>query len=181
MSACMVGWAHTPFGRLDQHDIESLIQKVTTEAIADAGLQPSDIDEIFLGHFGEGLVKEIFLSSLPLQIDETMRFTPSTRVENACATGSAAIHQGMNSIAAKNAKFVLIVGAEKMTSITTPEVGDVLIRAAYLKEEGQVNAGFAGMFGDIAQQYFSKYGDQSDALALIAAKNHLNGSHNPLA
>ena len=181
MSACMVGWAHTPFGRLDQHDIESLIQKVTTEAIADAGLQPSDIDEIFLGHFGEGLVKEIFLSSLPLQIDETMRFTPSTRVENACATGSAAIHQGMNSIAAKNAKFVLIVGAEKMTSITTPEVGDVLIRAAYLKEEGQVNAGFAGMFGDIAQQYFSRYGDQSDALALIAAKNHLNGSHNPLA
>ncbi len=181
MSACMVGWAHTPFGRLDQHDIESLIQKVTTEAIADAGLQPSDIDEIFLGHFGEGLVKEIFLSSLPLQIDETMRFTPSTRVENACATGSAAIHQGMNAIAAKNAKFVLIVGAEKMTSITTPEVGDVLIRAAYLKEEGQVNAGFAGMFGDIAQQYFSRYGDQSDALALIAAKNHLNGSHNPLA
>ena len=49
MSACMVGWAHTPFGRLDQHDIESLIQKVTTEAIADAGLQPSDIDEIFGG------------------------------------------------------------------------------------------------------------------------------------
>ena len=29
--------------------------------------------------------------------------------------------------------------------------------------------------------YFQKYGDQSDALALIAAKNHKNGVGNPFA
>lgn len=181
MNACIVGWAHTIFGRLEDEDIESLISRVTREAIADAGLEPGDIDEIYLGHFGEGFVKERFLSSLPHQVSDAMRFTPSTRVENACATGSAALHQGINSIGAKRAKFVLVIGAEKMTEVKGPQVADILIGAAYLKEEGTVTAGFAGMFGEITKQYFARYGDQSDALARIAAKNHRNGVSNPYA
>ena len=181
MNTCIVGWAHTPFGRLEQDDIESLIRRVTLEAIADAGLEPKDIDEIYLGHFGEGFVKERFLSSLPLQASDEMRFTPSTRVENACATGSAALHQGLNSIAAGRSKVVLVVGAEKMTEVRGPEVADILIGSAYLKEEAAVTAGFAGIFGNMAQTYFDRYGDQSEALARIAAKNHRNGVNNPYA
>lgn len=181
MNACIVGWAHTPFGRLEQDDIESLIRRVTLEAIADAGLEPKDIDEIYLGHFGEGFVKERFLSSLPLQASDEMRFTPSTRVENACATGSAALHQGLNSIAAGRSKVVLVVGAEKMTEVRGTEVADILIGSAYLKEEAAVTAGFAGIFGNMAQTYFDRYGDQSEALARIAAKNHRNGVNNPYA
>jgi len=181
MDACIVGWAHTPFGRLDGEDIESLITRVARDAIADAGLRPQDIDEIYLGHFGEGFVKERFLSSMPLQIADELRFTPSTRVENACATGSAALHQGLNSIGAKRAKVVLVIGAEKMTEVKGPQVADILIGSAYLKEEGEITAGFAGIFGQIAQAYFEKHGDQSDALARIAAKNHRNGVENPYA
>ena len=181
MNACIVGWAHTPFGRLEQDDIESLICRVTLEAIADVGLEPKDIDEIYLGHFGEGFVKERFLSSLPLQASDELRFTPSTRVENACATGSAALHQGLNSIAAGRSKVVLVVGAEKMTEVRGPQVADILIGSAYLKEEADVTAGFAGIFGNMAQTYFSRYGDQSEALARIAAKNHRNGVNNPYA
>lgn len=113
MSACIVGWAHTPFGKLEGEDIESLIIRVTREAIADAGISPGDIDEIYLGHFGEGFVRERFLSSLPLQVAEAMRFIPSTRVENACATGSAALYQGINCIAAHKERIVLVIGAEK--------------------------------------------------------------------
>ena len=181
MSACIVGWAHTPFGKFDAETIESLITRVTREAIADAGIAPGDIDEIYLGHFGEGFVKERFLSSMPLQVSDELRFKPSTRVENACATGSAAIYQGLNAIAAGRAKVVLVVGAEKMSEIAGPQVGDLLIGAAYLKEEGAITGGFAGVFGQIAQQYFDRHGDQSDALARIAAKNHKNGMGNPYA
>ena len=181
MDACIVGWAHTPFGKLDAENIESLISRVTREAIADSGLAAEDIDEIYLGHYGEGFVKERFLSSMPLQVAEGLRFTPSTRVENACATGSAALYQGLNAIAAGRAKVVLVVGAEKMTEVKGPEVADLLIASAYLKEEGEVTAGFAGIFGEIAQQYFERYGDQTDALARIAAKNHRNGMNNPYA
>src|SRR4028118_1499085 len=98
MNECIVGWAHTPFGKLENEDIESLIARVTLEAIADAGLEPKDIDDIYLGHFGGGLIKERFLSSLMHHVSEDFRFTPSTRVENACASGSAAMHPGMNSV-----------------------------------------------------------------------------------
>jgi acetyl-CoA C-acetyltransferase len=50
-----------------------------------------------------------------------------------------------------------------------------------MREEAAIDAGFAGIFGHIAALYFQKYGDQSDALARIAAKNHRNGVANPLA
>jgi acetyl-CoA C-acetyltransferase len=76
---------------------------------------------------------------------------------------------------------VLVVGVEKMTEVGGAQVGDILIRASYLKEEGEIAGGFAGVFGRITDAYFQRYGDQSDALARIAAKNHRNGAVNPLA
>ena len=181
MTACIVGWSHTKFGKHENEDIESLIVKVASDAIHDAGLEPADLDEIFIGTMNAGFVRQEFPSSLVLQADPALRFKPVTRVENACATGSAAIHQGLNSIEAKRARKVLVVGVEKMSEVTGPVVGDILIRAAYLKEEAGIEGGFAGVFGRIAQMYFQRYGDKSDALARIAAKNHKNGAANPLA
>jgi acetyl-CoA C-acetyltransferase len=181
MTGCIVGWAHTRFGRLEDHTIESLITTVAREAIADAGLEPGDIDQIYLGNFNGGMVEQDFPSSLVLQADDALRFTPVTRVENACATGSAAIYQGLNALAAKKARFVLAVGAEKMTAASTTKVTEVLARASYYEEEAAKGITFPGMFGNIAQQYFQRHGDQMDGLARVAAKNHKNGSVNPLA
>jgi acetyl-CoA C-acetyltransferase len=181
MTACIVGWAHTRFGKHDNEDIESLIVRVASEAIRDAGLEPKDIDAVYLGTMNAGFVRQEFPSSLVFQADPAFRFKPATRVENACATGSAAIHQGINAIEARRARKVLVVGVEKMTEVTGQQVGDILIRASYLKEEGEIEGGFAGVFGRITQAYFQRYGDQSEALARIAAKNHRNGARNPLA
>ena len=181
MSACIVGWSHTPFGRHEQDDVELLILRVAGQAVNDAGLGVEDIDEIVLGHYGGGFSAQGFTSSLVLQADDAWRFKPATRVENACATGSAAIHQGLKSIAGRNARFVLVVGVEKMTDLPGPEIAKALLSASYLKEESGIEGGFAGVFGQIAQRYFQRYGDQSDALAMIAAKNHKNGCANPLA
>jgi acetyl-CoA C-acetyltransferase len=181
MTGCIVGWAHTRFGRHDESDIEALIVEVASSAIRDAGLAPADIDAVYLGTMNAGFVRQEFPSSLVFQADPAFRFKPATRVENACATGSAAIHQGLNAIAAKRARTVLVVGVEKMTEVSGPAVSDILIRASYLKEEGAIEGGFAGVFGRITDAYFQRYGDQSDALARIAAKNHKNGAANPLA
>lgn len=181
MSGCIVGWSHTPFGKHEQDDVESLITRVANEAIKDAGIDADDVDEILLGHFGGGFAGQGFTSSLVLQANDAWRFKPATRVENACATGSAAIHQGLKSIKAGAARFVLVVGVEKMTDLPGREIPGALLTAAYLKEESEIEGGFAGVFGQIAQRYFQQHGDQSDALAAIAAKNHKNGCSNPLA
>ena len=181
MTGCIVGWAHTKFGRLQGEDLESLICGVASDAVADAGVEPEDVDAIYVGLFNNGFSAQDFPSSLVSQADERFRFKPATRVENACATGSAAIHQGLNLIEAKRARIVLVVGVEKMTATPGPEVGDILLGASYRKEDGEIEGGFAGVFATIAQRYFQKHGDQSDALARIAAKNHRNGCANPWA
>ncbi|MCX7316175.1 MAG: acetyl-CoA acetyltransferase [Hyphomicrobiales bacterium] len=181
MTAAIVGWAHTPFGKLDAISVESLIVRVTREALDHAGLKPSDVDEIVLGHFGSGFSPQDFTASLVLQASDDLRFKPATRVENACATGSAAVHQAIKSINAKAARIVLVVGVEQMTATPGPEIGKTLLRASYLAEEGDTPNGFAGVFGNIAAGYFQRHGDQSDALAMISAKNHFNGVSNPYA
>ncbi|MCA0277450.1 MAG: acetyl-CoA acetyltransferase [Proteobacteria bacterium] len=180
MTACIVGWAHSRFGKLEGETLESLITQVANEALAHAGIGPDDVDEIVLGHFNAGFSAQDFTASLVLQADDRLRFKPATRVENACATGSAAVRQGIRAVNSGQ-RIVLVVGAEQMTTTPGPEIGKNLLRASYLPEEGDTPAGFAGVFGKIAQAYFQRYGDQSDALAMIAAKNHKNGVDNPYA
>lgn len=179
--ACIVGWAHTPFGKLEDPDIEALMARVAGAAIADAGISPAEIDASFIGLFNGGFSKQDFPSSLVLQSLPELRFKPSTRYENACATGTAAIHGARDFLAAGRGRFALVIGAEKMTATPGAQIGDILLNASYRKEEGDIPAGFAGVFGRIADGYFQRYGDQSDALAAIAAKNHKNGVDNPYA
>jgi acetyl-CoA C-acetyltransferase len=181
MTACIVGWAHTPFGRLEGETVESLITRVTREALTDAGVAPRDVDEIVLGHFNAGFSAQDFTAALVLQAAPELRFKRATRVENACATGSAAVHQGLAAIAGKRARIVLVVGVEQMTTTGIADIARNLLKASYVREEADTEGGFAGIFGRIAALYFQKYGDQSDALARIAAKNHKNGVANPFA
>jgi acetyl-CoA C-acetyltransferase len=181
MTACIVGFAHSPFGKLDTETVESLIVRVATGALADAGVAPADVDEIVLGHFNAGFSPQDFTASLVLQASNDLRFKRATRVENACATGSAAVHQGIKTIEARAARIVLVVGAEQMTTTPAPEIGRNLLKASYVREEADIDGGFAGIFGQIAGLYFQKWGDQSDALAMIAAKNHKNGVGNRYA
>ncbi len=181
MSACIVGWAHTPFGKLDGETLESLIVRVASDALAHAGIAAQDVDEIFIGHFNAGFSQQDFTASLVLQASDAFRFKPATRVENACATGSAAVHQAIHAVQSKRARTVLVVGVEQMTTTPGTEVGRNLLKASYLPEDGNTPAGFAGVFGRIADLYFQRHGDQSDALASIAAKNHANGVANPYA
>ena len=181
MTACIVGWAHTPFGKLSGESVESLIVRVAGEALADAGVPATDVDEIVLGHFNAGFSQQDFTAALVLQASPDLRFKRATRVENACATGSAAVHQGIKAIEARSARIVLAVGVEQMTTTPAAEIGRNLLKASYVREEAEIDGGFAGIFGKIAGLYFQKWGDQSDALAMIAAKNHKNGVGNPYA
>ena len=177
----IVGWGHTPFGKLDTIDAEQLFRDAALPAIASAGLTPGDIDGVFVGHFNGGFVRQDFSGALAAVAIPELRHVPSVRLENACATGSAAIWGALDALASGRLKRVLVVGFEKMNTLPNAQIGEVLLKCSYVKEEGDTPGGFAGVFGRIAAGYFSRFGDQSDALAAIAAKNHANGVHNPYA
>ena len=174
----IVGWGHTKFGRL-AGDVEDLVVEAGREALAHAGIPAADVDGIWMGHFNGGMVADGFPSSMALQIDPALRFTPATRLENACASGSAAIYAARNAILAGEARVALVLGVEKMTHLPTTEVATALGHASYQKEEAGLS--FPAVFAGFARAYFERYGDKTDALAMIAAKNHKNAMANPLA
>src|SRR5438270_6409013 len=178
---CIVGWAHSPFGKLDDPDVESLIARVSGEALAHAGVGHDQVDGIYVGVMNNGFSKQGFEASQVALGQPDLAYVPATRVENACATGSAALYTALDFIESGRGRVALVVGAEKMTAKSVAETSDILLSASYRKEEGDIDGGFAGVFGRIAQNYFQRYGDRSEELARIAAKNHRNGVANPYA
>lgn len=174
----IIGWGHTKFGRLQQ-SLEELILEVTREALDHSGIGGDDVGGIWLGNFNAGMVPDGFASSLALGADESLRWKPATRVENACASGSAAIRTAMDAIETGRMDIALVIGAEKMTHLPTSEVARSLGHAAYQREEAGLS--FPQVFARFAHAYASRFGDPSGAMAEIAAKNHGNAMANPLA
>ena len=177
----IVGWAHSKFGKSAARDTMELMAEVVGPALDHAGVAASEVDGIFVGNFNNGFQKQDFQGALVAMGTPGLEHVPAVRMENACATGSAALNTAMDFIAAGRGRIALVVGAEKMTGIPTADVGDVLLTACYREEEAGVDGGFAGIFGQIAGHYFQRYGDHSAELAMVAAKNHENGVRNPYA
>ncbi|MET4619104.1 acetyl-CoA C-acetyltransferase [Arthrobacter sp. 2762] len=187
----LTGWGHSKFGKLTDHTLESLIVQVAGEAIRNSGLEPKDIDEVYLGQFNSGMQPLGFTSSLALQLSADLANVPATRTENACASGSAAFQQGVKAVLAGTARNVLVIGAEKMTDAGADVVGAALLGASYDMAGKASTTGFTGLFAEVAKHYGKRYGTGIDAanypgglgdvLGSIAAKNHRNGMDNPYA
>ncbi len=177
----IVGSGHTKFGTLKEHNLEALIVEATQQALKDAQISGNEIDAVFLGNFNAGMIPDSFASSLVHQADPSLRFKPAVRCENACASGAAAISAAIHSILAGRANTVLVVGAEKMTSNTTPEVTKALTQAGYQNNPEESLLSFPQIFALAAQQYAERYQSPLYAMAQIAAKNHQNAVLNPLA
>ncbi|MEO3940494.1 acetyl-CoA acetyltransferase [Paenarthrobacter nicotinovorans] len=187
----LTGWGHSKFGKLTDDTLESLIVQVAGEAIENSGLDPKDIDEIYLGQFNSGMQPLGFTSSLALQVSADLANVPATRTENACASGSAAFQQGVKAVLAGTARNVLVIGAEKMTDAGADVVGAALLGASYEMAGKASSTGFTGLFAEVAKHYGKRYGagisgpgfegGLGDVLGSIAAKNHRNGMDNPYA
>ncbi|TWI29257.1 acetyl-CoA acetyltransferase [Paracoccus sulfuroxidans] len=177
----IVGWAHTKFGKSEAPDTLALMAEVARPALDHAGVDAGDVDGIFVGVYNNGFTRQDFQGALVAMGTPELAGVPFLRTENACATGSAALYAAADFIASGRGKIALVIGAEKMTATPGDQVGDILLSASYFPEEGEIPGGFAGVFGRITDTYFQRYGDKSEELAMIAAKNHENGMRNPLA
>jgi len=176
----IVGWAHSRFGK-QHHTLEDLIVEVTNDALRHAGIEAGDVDDVVLGNFNAGMNALAFPSSLVLQADPGLHGRGVTRVENACASGSAAVQTGIRSLLAGTAGTVLVVGAEKMTERDASIVGTALLGADYDEAGSSATTGFARLFADVAACYDERHRSPYDAMGAIAAKSHRQGAKNPFA
>ncbi|WP_347138153.1 acetyl-CoA acetyltransferase [Paracoccus sp. SSK6] len=177
----IVGWAHTKFGKAEAPDTLALMAEVALPALEHAGLTADAVDGIFTGVYNNGFQRQDFQGALVAMGSPELAGVPFMRTENACATGSAALYAAADFIASGRGKVALVIGAEKMTATPIADVGGILLTASYVAEEGDTPGGFAGVFGRITDSYFQQNGDRSEELAMIAAKNHDNGTRNPYA
>lgn len=180
-NAQIVGWSHSKFGKSEAPDLEALIREVVPAALDHAGVEAQKVDGIYLGVYNNGFLKQSFEAGLVGMAVPELKHVPANRLENACATGSAALFAALDFINAGRGRVALVIGAEKMTAIPSQDAANLMLQGSYFAEEGHFDAGFAGVFGHIAQNYFQRYGDRSEELAMISSKNHRNGMLNPYA
>ena len=152
--------------------------RVVRPALDHAGVEPGEVDGIFTGVMNNGFESRISrrhdlrFPSLPSRISPPLLERMRNRLcRHLRRSEFYRVGQG---------KIALVVGAEKMTAKPTAETGDTLLFAATGRRR-QRSRRLSGIFARIAQNYFQRYGDRSEELARIAAKNHKNGAVNPLA
>ncbi|MCC5989231.1 MAG: thiolase domain-containing protein [Pararhodobacter sp.] len=181
--AMIVGWAHGDFGKRPEPDLASLIEPVARAALEHAQVSPAEVDLISVGAFGAGFSPQGYVSAQVAMGLPELAHCPALHLENACATGSAALYAALDAIAAGRSQVALVVGAEKMTATPPPAISEIMLSGCYRREEEKLagGLGFAGLFGYIAGEYFRRYGERSRELGMIAAKNHANGCRNPHA
>jgi len=171
----------------DTKSLYELMAEAIQGAVADAQVDPKEIDGIWVGSFAPGLfTSQDHLGPQALEaFPEAFRFKPTQRVEGACASSSMAILNAMYAIESGRFKTVLVVGIEKMNLLNTAGVTHALAGASYWPLEGAQGMTFPGLFAEYAKGYKSHYKfsdrDLQKMLATVAALGYKNGLENPLA
>ncbi len=170
----MIKW-----GELWRKSLRDLYVEASLKAIEDAGVD--HVDSIYIGCMSSGLFngQEHLASIVPDYLGMTP--VPATRVESACASGSLAVRQGFIEIAAGMSDIVLVGGVEKMTDVSGDVATYALGTAADAEYESFNGITFPGLYALMALAHMAEYGTTREQLAMVAVKNHHNGSMNPFA
>jgi acetyl-CoA C-acetyltransferase len=186
MSVGILGSYTSRCGKLENSSIYDLIVEAGRGAIVDASIAAKEIDGVWIGNFSSGSFNnQEHLAPWAVEIDPALLYKPCAKEEAACASGSAAVRAARLAIGAGEARFVLVIGVEKMTTLDRDGVTHALAMASYWPEEGSKGMTFPGLFGMWSKAYREHYGYSDDQMdlwqAMVHAKNRDNATHNELA
>jgi acetyl-CoA C-acetyltransferase len=175
----VIGVGMQKWGELWKKSLREIFVESALLAIDEAGVDK--IDALYVGCMSSGLfVGQEHIGAL-LADYLGMRNIPATRVESACASGGLAFRMGFIDVAAGMNDIVLVGGVEKMTDVTGDVATYALATAADQEYEAYIGVTFPGLYAMIARAHMARYGTTRRQLAMVATKNHKNGSLNPLA
>jgi acetyl-CoA C-acetyltransferase len=183
----VLGGGRTDFKRnlkKEGKTIRHVIVEAAQAAIADAGIEPREIQAGVVGNFASGLyTRQLHLGAFLTEVDPKLRGLPTMHVEAACASGGVAVLTAAQQIIGGLRDVVLVVGAEQQKTMAPAQGSDVLAAAgdyhAETPEYGEHM--FPKLFARIAQAYEKRYGLTEQQLAQVAVKNHAHARLNPLA
>ncbi len=177
----IIGMGCTKFGEQWDKSSEDLIVEAYKEAAEDAGIEIKDIDAAWYASCFE----EVNVGRGGIPLARALKFPniPVTRVENFCTSGTEAIRGACYAVASGACDIALALGCEKLKDTGfggLPDLGTGEESRFYYP-----NLTAPGMFAQIANAYFAKYGlsreEGKRVLARISWKSHQNGAMNPRA
>lgn len=181
MKTYLAGTAMTTFGRHPDTDTVELAAQAGAAALEDAGLEPGDVETLYLGNFlGQSLHHQGVLASLVAR-RLGLPLVPATAVEGACASAGIALRHAVMSCRSGDARVALAIGTEQLTSAPVPEVTRGLAEAMDRVTDGATGLTFPGFFGLVAQAHAARFGTTRDQMASVVVKNRRHGQHNPMA
>ena len=169
----LAGTGMTPFGSYPDRTGRDMFSEAGRKALGDAGLTPTDVDELYYGNF-VGTLSENQGHQGPIMSEAIGSTAPSRRVESACASGGVAVHDAIRAIRSGDADVVVAGGMERMSIMGTTGATDGLARAADDLYEIRAGVTFPGAYALMARAYFEAFGGDQRDLAHIAVKNHDN-------
>jgi acetyl-CoA acetyltransferase len=188
----IVGVGMTQFGRHPEKSLKQIACEAARAALADARIGAEALEAVFASNSAAGLLtgQESVRGQVCLK-DAGIGGVPLFNVENACASGSSAVHLAANYIRAGAARCVQAVGYEKMAVAdkaapfraieACSDLEELAALKAALGPEAARRSIFMDFYSEKVKKYFAGSGANARHLAQIAAKNHSNGALNPYA
>jgi acetyl-CoA C-acetyltransferase len=179
MTVAVIGASMTRFGQRDAW-VRELAAEAGVAAIDDAGVEPDDVDHLYVSNMASGEFEGQGGIMNALAHDLGVVPAYSERVDQTSSSGGAGIFEAWQSVASGASDLTLLVGAEKMTHKTTAEATDIIASITHPAEykHGLTLPSFAGL---TARHYLERFGAPRESLAKVAVKNHRNGVDNPHA
>jgi acetyl-CoA C-acetyltransferase len=175
----IIGIGHGTFGRRSDATVQELAYEAFREAVQDAGIERKDLDASVIGAVPEYHKQR----SLPGVVQEYLGLTPTPTwlCEVACASGSAAIRTAWMGIKSGAHKMVAVIGCQKMTELSTPEILALMGRVGEVQWESIFGTTFPGYYALFAERHMHDFGTTREQLLEVAVKNHHYGAKNPKA
>ncbi len=175
----VIGIGHGVFGRRSDATVQELAFEAFREALEDAGIPRNAIDASVIGSVPEyhkqrslaGVVQE-YLGLNP---------KPTWLTEVACASGSAAIRTAWMAIRGGVHDIVAVIGCQKMTELSTPEILALMGRVGEVQWESVFGTTFPAYYALFAKKHMHQFGTTREQLLQVAVKNHYYGAKNPNA
>jgi acetyl-CoA C-acetyltransferase len=177
----ILGMGCARFGERWDSDADSLMVEAFEEAIADAGIDVSQIGAAWLGVGFDG--QNIGPSGIPLSVALRLPNIAVTKVENYCASGTESFRGAVYAVASGACDIALAMGVEKLKDTG---YGGLPVRTRGTTQDMVGVVGSApGNFAQLAAAYRAKHGvsydDLKRAMAHVSVKSHANGAKNPKA
>ncbi|MGN6459582.1 MAG: thiolase C-terminal domain-containing protein [Pseudolabrys sp.] len=172
------------FGKYPDRTLKDLAGGPIADALADAGVQAKDIQAAFVANSMAGIVTgQEAIRGQTILPAHGISGLPIVNVENACASGSTALHQAVTAVLAGLYDIVLVLGVEKLFHTDRSVSYRALSSATDLAESAA--GGGSSVFLEESNRRLAKYMERAGAtiahVAKIAEKSHRNGARNPLA